>query len=170
MARIKTSRLGREGDPLCLALQPGGNECLQPTLAPRHHRCELHQQEYKEHYKRYKDAETRYTDLQTPEDESDLDKIKEKIARGKETIELRTKVNQRFFIQAMTNNRGHVRWILKLSEEIGVLEDKVKLALEGPPQKLVYRSLLSPEVPISDVPADSPARDIKETLLIVTEG
>jgi hypothetical protein len=106
------------------------------------------------------------------------DKIKEKIVLEKKTVALRIQTNQRFF--SAPKDRGHIRWILKLSKEIEELQDKVKSAQSEDMEqsneqrpRLVYQSLLSPEVPFSaldHLPADFPVRTLKECSLTITEG
>ncbi|KAI7969109.1 hypothetical protein EIK77_006014 [Talaromyces pinophilus] len=167
----------------CHALLPGGSECHGAFLNPKHPRCPTHQQEYEELYQIYKDTEKQYRDLDIDVDGSneDDDRIKQKIALGKKTVGLRTQMNHRFF--SAPKDRGHIRWILKLSEEIEKLQGKINPARseedaeqsdrQQPPPRLVYQSLLSPEVPFSaldHLPADSPVRTLKECLLTLTEG
>ncbi|RAO69203.1 uncharacterized protein BHQ10_005215 [Talaromyces amestolkiae] len=111
------------------------------------------------------------------ESHDEEDRIKEAIALGKKTVELRTQMNLRFF--SAPKDRGHVRWIYKLGEEIERLQEKLQPAQsedaeesDGQQPRLVYHSLLSPEIPFSaldHLPADSPARTLKETMLTLTE-
>lgn len=167
----------------CHALFPGGSECHGALLNPKHPRCPTHQQEYEELYQIYKDTEKQYRDLDIDVNGSneDNDRIKKKIALGKKTVESRTQMNHRFF--SAPEDRGHIRWILKLSEEIEKLQGKINTARpeedteqsdrQQQPSRLVYQSLLSPEVPFSaldHLPADSPVRTLKECLLTLTEG
>ncbi|OBT40643.1 hypothetical protein VE00_08371 [Pseudogymnoascus sp. WSF 3629] len=119
----------------------------------------------------------------------DVEQKRTKVALGKETLDLRNQVNRRFFSQH-AQNRGHIRWILKLEDEIKVLESSLKLeedhgkSLSSPEnseaktreltqEHRVYRSLISPEIPMSaldHLPADSPAKLIKQAMFTISEG
>jgi hypothetical protein len=105
----------------CIALSRDGAECdgLPPRLG--HELCPPHHQEYKELYSQYKSAEEHYNQLVEPEGGLKLGEAKEKIALGRKTLDLRNQVNRRFFSQ-QARNRGHIRWILKLEDEIRALE------------------------------------------------
>lgn len=107
------------------------------------------------------------------------ERIKEKIELGKKTVQLRIQMNHRFF--STPKDRGHIQWILKLSEEIEKLQGKINPARSEnaeqsdrqQPPRLVYQSLLSPEVPFSTLdhlPADSHVRTLKKCLLTFAEG
>jgi hypothetical protein len=101
-------------------------------------------------------------------------KIEAKLAALKETLQLRDKVNRRFF-SLSEDNRGHVKWILKLQSELHDLETRLaSLDAETsagpgtPPQpqegRLMFRSLLHPSVPmsaLSHLPDDSPVVVLK---------
>ncbi|KAJ5502846.1 hypothetical protein N7463_005720 [Penicillium fimorum] len=86
-------------------------------------------------------------------------------------------MNQRFFSHG-SDNKGHYKWILKLSEEVRFLKDKTKPlqgtpVTEKPQSRLVYRSLLSPEIPFSELnhlPEDSHVIIIKKALHGITEA
>lgn len=163
----------------CQVLSPGGAECHGALLKPGHSRCPAHQQEYKTLYQIYKDTEKQYQDLVIDIDASDdqEDRIKEQIALGKKTVELRTQMNHRFF--TVPKDRGHVRWILKLTMEIEKLQEKIQPTQseddeqsDGQQLQFFYQSLLSPEIPFSaldHLPADSPVRTLKELTLTLTK-
>ncbi|KAJ6128667.1 hypothetical protein N7471_009884 [Penicillium samsonianum] len=86
-------------------------------------------------------------------------------------------MNHRFYSHGR-DNKSHIKWILKLVEEVKVLEDKINSLQEGPeteePQvRLHYQSLLSHEVPFSalnHLPEDSHVRILKKALHGVTEA
>lgn len=145
-------------DLRCPALHEDGSDCHHHLLRPHHDLCHPHHREYKELYKSYKDLEQYYGSL-GPRDGEDgaRAEVEAKLAAGKKTLQLRDQVNRRFFNLA-TNNRGHVKWILKLQSELRNLESRLATldaeASTGPvapPQEdaPVFQSLLDPEVPMS---------------------
>ncbi|KAJ5428864.1 hypothetical protein N7445_010318 [Penicillium cf. griseofulvum] len=136
------------------------------------------------------DLRCKYKQLEKEYDALVLGDTTEKIARGRQVITLRDQVNRRFF-SVSDGNRGHVRWILKLIKEVDTLEERSKMGSDEtrdgdePAQKdqsgptsdsaeseahhgeLVYQSLLSPDIPMSDLdhlPDDSPVKVLKSTL------
>ncbi|XDG07502.1 hypothetical protein ABKA04_007117 [Annulohypoxylon sp. FPYF3050] len=100
-----------------------------------------------------------------------------KIATGKETLELRNTVNHRFF-SLSNNNRGHIRWILKIKSEIHNLEQKsadpeaeesvgspLSTQNDQTVETSVFRSLLDPAIPMSrleHLPPDHPVVTLKK--------
>ena len=92
---------------------------------------------------------------------TDIEKKREMIALGRSTLNLRNKVSQRFF-SLNSDNRGHVKWILKLESEVKQWESELESIREpavgiphaqvepaGTPPQMAYRSLLSPAIPMS---------------------
>lgn len=165
----------------CVALFQDGSECKRCTPEPRHDFCQPHHHEYVELYMQYKDAEKDYKQLAEPKEGLSPEGKRDKIAWGKKTLDLRNQVNRRFYSQN-ANNRGHIRWILKLENEIGVLEGSLKLDKdhrmstpehtkpnnsESGNERRVYQSLLSPEIPMSTLnhlPKDHPTKVLKQTV------
>lgn len=170
----------------CRALLENGNECPSTKQKPEHKFCRPHYQEYKNLYRNYKSLEEEFyaAGLDDPEG------CAEKVARGRQALTLRDQVNKRFF-SVSDGNRGHARWILKLQNEVAILEERLKMGPgeardgeglaheahnepeDGAPEseanvgQYVYRSLLSPDVPMSDLahlPDDSPVKVLKETI------
>lgn len=153
---------------------------------PEHQYCRHHHQQYKNLYCTYKRLEKEYNEFGSVGPEG----WAEKAARGRQVISMRDRVNRRFF-SVGDRNRGHVRWILKLQKEVEILERLTIGADEtrdggGPHSEpesdpvdseahrgeYVYRSLLSPDVPMSDLdhlPDDSPVKVMKRTLAQVTD-
>lgn len=89
---------------------------------------------------------------------------------GDKVVALRDEVNRRFFSRGTGNNRGHIRQILKIKNEVDRLKTLIasrqpkstnfaadeEPALTGAAggtegQTRVYRSLLSPDVPLSEL-------------------
>ncbi|KAJ5759976.1 hypothetical protein N7520_007132 [Penicillium odoratum] len=172
----------------CVALSKDGKECPRTKTKPKYRYCRLHHQEYSDLYQKYKQLEKEYETLASGDTDVPAAVITERIARGKQAITLRDQVNRRFF-SFDDGNRGHVRWILKLKNEVDTLEDRFKIgadeALDGyrPAQEdqseptsdsaesdhhrgeLEYRSLLSPDIPMSDLdhlPDNSPVKVLKK--------
>ncbi|BCS28171.1 uncharacterized protein APUU_61219S [Aspergillus puulaauensis] len=170
----------------CLALPEDGTECRGMRQKPEHQYCRYHHQEYKSLYCTYKRLEKEYNGFGSVGPEG----WAEKAARGRQVISLRDQVNKRFY-SVKAGNGGHVRWILKLQKEVEILERLTIGADEtrdgGGPQsepesgpvdseahrgEYVYRSLLSPDVPMSDLdhlPDDSPVKVMKRTLAQLTD-
>ncbi|RAK80775.1 uncharacterized protein BO72DRAFT_492762 [Aspergillus fijiensis CBS 313.89] len=180
----------------CTALLPDGKECPRTTKKPEYQYCRPHHQEHRNLHGEYKRLEEEYNALLLGDTDASAAALAEKIARGTRVIALRDEVNRRFF-SVSQGNRNHVRWILKLKREVNILEERSKMGSDraggggGPAQeahsgpagnstesetprgKSVYRSLLSPDVPMSDLehlPDDSPARALKTALVQVTDG
>jgi len=176
----------------CTALSQDGKECLSTRKKPQYQYCTPHHQEYRDLYCEYKQLEEGYKSLVLGDTNNSAMLFTEKIARGRRVITLRDQVNRRFF-SISDGNREHVRWILKLNKELDTLEERfkmevnqafdgVKSAKEEPSgqasdhaesethrEELVYRSLLSPDVPMSDLnhlPDDSPVKVLKSTLAL----
>jgi len=97
-----------------------------------------------------------------------------KLAAGRATLQLRDQVNRRFF-SFSAQNRGHVKWILKLQSEVRGLEqqleqDLVNVEAKGsaglaPPSQPQSLSLLDSAVPLSalgHLPAGSPIVVLRE--------
>lgn len=140
-------------------------------------------------YGQYKDTEEHYNQLVEPNGGLDVEQKRTKVALGKKTLELRNQVNHRFFSQH-GHNRRHVRWILKLDDEVKALECSLRSeenhgkSLSSPEnseaktrgskqENRVYRPLMSPEIPMSALdylPEDSPAKLIKQAMLTMSEG
>ncbi|KAH8773312.1 hypothetical protein BGZ57DRAFT_894552 [Hyaloscypha finlandica] len=172
----------------CIALLQDGAECYRLLQRPDHELCPPHHREYKELCGRYKDAEEHYNRLVEPEIGLEVEGVKEKIAWGRKTVDLRNQVNRRFFSQH-AGNRGHIQWILKLEGKIKALEGTLKSEgdhgkspplpedteannQEHEPEQRVYRSLLSPEIHMSaldHLPADSVFKLAKQEMLIFSE-
>ncbi|KAI1460203.1 hypothetical protein F4805DRAFT_418583 [Annulohypoxylon moriforme] len=152
------------GDRRCHALHEDGSECREKLVQARHTLCSAHHQEYKRLYKSYKDKEKYYNSIEASDIGTDVnDKIKAKLDAGKETLELRNVVNHRFF-SLSNNNRGHIRWILKIQSDLHGLEQKLvasdveESASSSLPaqddqdvKSPVFRSLLNPMVPMSEL-------------------
>ncbi|KAJ5641471.1 hypothetical protein N7490_005471 [Penicillium lividum] len=180
----------------CAALSQDGKECLRTTEKPVYQFCRLHHQEYKDIYCKYKQREEEYNDLVLGDTVVSAAVFAEKIALGRQVITLRDQVNKRFF-SVIDDNRGHVRWILKLNKEVDTLEERFKMWVDqnrdgdapaqedqsGPTSdsaesevhrgELVYRSLLSSDVPMSDLdhlPDDSPVKVLKSRLGLFTDA
>ncbi|KFY89559.1 hypothetical protein V498_06404 [Pseudogymnoascus sp. VKM F-4517 (FW-2822)] len=178
-----------QGGRHCTALTQNGTECYKLLQRPSHELCPPHHQEYVALYGQYKNTEVHYNQLVEPNGGLDVEQKRTKVALGKKTLELRNQVNHRFFSQH-GHNRGHVRWILKLNDEVKALEYSLKLeedhgkTLSSPEnskaktrepkqEHRVYRSLMSPEIPMSaldHLPEKSPARLIKQAMLTISEG
>ncbi|KAK4540487.1 hypothetical protein LTR36_009125, partial [Oleoguttula mirabilis] len=150
---------------------------------------------YKNIYVEYKKVEKLYEALPVHGEDVTVEQRRKKLELGKETVRLRNVVNRRFFSQS-AEIRGHVRWILKLEAEVQALEDELR-TLECPipsihdhaespvatgastaqeaaptPVRQLYRSLLSPEVPMSalaHLPDDHPAFALKQFISMFTE-
>jgi hypothetical protein len=172
----------------CIALQQDGAECYRLLQRTNYTFCLPHHREYKELHVQYKDAEEHYNRLVESERTLEVEGKREKIAWGRKTLDLRNQVNRRFFSQH-AGNRGHIQWILKLEGEIKALEGTLKseddhdkaTPLPGDtdannqelePEQRVYRSLLSPEIPISaldHLPVDSPVKVIKQMVALMSE-
>lgn len=171
--------------PFCTALLPDGKECRTVVGEPHYRFCRQHHREQIRMYNLYKLREGEYNTICVDDSEDDKTRLEEKIRVGEEAVELRDAVNRRFY-SLSGDNRGHIRWILKLRSEIDGLK-KASLSSGGPPDpselspapsetnnkseaeggEWVYRSLISPEVPMSaldHLPRDSPAVVIKESL------
>jgi hypothetical protein len=166
-----------------MALAHDGTECCRFLQRPSHEFCLPHHREYVGLNGQYKNTEDHYNQLVELKGGLDVEKKREKVALGRKTPNLRNQVNRRFFSQH-AQNRGHVRRVLKLEDEIKVLECSLKLeedhgkSLSSPEiseaktreltqEHRVYRSLISPEIPMSaldHLPADSPAKLIKQVL------
>ncbi|RAL05329.1 uncharacterized protein BO80DRAFT_421394 [Aspergillus ibericus CBS 121593] len=180
---------GKNPHPRCFALSDDGAECDRETNGPEF--CPSHHQERKRLYEEYKQAESDYNSLVLPKDDFPVELVKQKIGLGRKTLDLRNKVNRRFFSQS-GQNRGHIRWILKLDAEVNALEERVRLK-EGQGEgaevssqgigrddekvmqqgTFVYRSLLSPEVPLSELnhlTGNNPVKIIKECIQAVTDA
>jgi hypothetical protein len=173
----------------CIALSQDGAECYELPPRPSHELCLPHHREYRELHSQYKNAEEHYNRLVEPEEGLKIEGKQDKVAWGRKTLDLRNQVNRRFFSQ-QAGNRGHIRWILKLENEIKVLEGSLKseddhgtsmpLAenteannRELRPEQRVYRSLLSPEIPMSaldHLPADSAVKLMKQVVFNISEG
>ncbi|PYH78597.1 hypothetical protein BO82DRAFT_377056 [Aspergillus uvarum CBS 121591] len=180
----------------CAALLPDGKECSRTIKKPEHQYCRPHHQEYKNLHSEYKRLEEEYNAFLLGDTHASAAAVTEKIARGRRVITLRDEVNRRFF-SVSEGNRNHVRWILKLKREVDTLEEKSKMGSdraggggepaqeahsgpagnstesEIPRGKSIYRSLFSPDVPMSDLdhlPDDSPVRVLKTALALVTDG
>ncbi|KAI1073867.1 hypothetical protein F5B20DRAFT_565710 [Whalleya microplaca] len=149
-------------DRQCRALHKDGSDCREKLLQASHTLCPPHNQEYKKIYESYKLKEKRYVSIKIEEGEaSTTERIGAKLAAGKETLELRDQVNRRFF-NFSAQNRGHIKWILKLQSEVSDLGQKLaarearEAASSSPPARTVrviettvYGSLLDPAVPMS---------------------
>ncbi|KAF7177488.1 hypothetical protein CNMCM7691_005741 [Aspergillus felis] len=177
----------------CTALSQDGKECPRTIKKPEYQYCRLHHQEYKDLHCEYKQREEEYNALVLGDTDVSAAVFTEKIARGRRVITLRDQVNRRFF-SVSDGNRGHIRWILKLIKEVDTLEERFKMGADeardgnGPAQEdqsgpsdsaeseahrgeRVYRSLLSPDVSMSDLdhlPDDSPVKVLKSTLALFT--
>lgn len=172
--------------PFCTALLPDGKECRTVVGEPHHRFCRQHHREQTRMYNLYKVREGEYNAISV--NDNDRTKLEEKIRVGEEVVKLRDAVNRRFH-SLSGDNRGHIRWILKLRSEIDNLKE-ASLSSQRPadPPELsagssetkneteekggvwVYRSLISPEVPMSaldHLPRDSPAVVIKESLNMI---
>lgn len=142
-------------------------------------------------YDLYKLRERDFEAISFTVDEDGKSKLEEKIRVGEEVIGLRDAVNRRFY-SLNGDNRGHFQWILKLRSEIDHLK-KISQEFQQPSDPLtegprpsespegpkeqgdvrVYRSLISPEVPMSaldHLPRDSPAVVIKSFLNMAVDG
>jgi hypothetical protein len=108
---------------LCIAR--GRSNCREKLLQASHTLCLSHNQERKKLHASYKLKEKYDNSLQTKEGKANTkEKIKAKLAAGKETLELRDQVNRRvfnFFVQ----NRGHIKGILKLQSTVRCLEQQL---------------------------------------------
>jgi hypothetical protein len=171
-----------------------GKECRRKPKKPEYQHCRLHHQEYKDLHCEYKQLEEEYNALVLGDTDVSAAVFTEKIARGRRVITLRDQVNRRFF-SVSDGNIEHVRWILKLKKDVDTLEERFKMGPDeardggGPAQEdhsgptsdsaesdahreeRVYRSLLSPDVPMSDLdhlPDDSPVKVLKSILALFT--
>ncbi|KAL3462095.1 hypothetical protein BJX64DRAFT_288636 [Aspergillus heterothallicus] len=165
----------------CSTLETDGSVCSRRKIKPEYRYCPPHHREQKELYLAYKDAEHAYRQLVLLTDEKNetwLALARKKAALGHKTIDLRNKVNHRFFtfptgfFPQQQDNRSHVRWILALQMEIQVLDEEIDAFVskssttqsgttrgddqvdspEGSGERqgqLVLGSLLSPDVPWS---------------------
>lgn len=171
--------------PSCTALLPDGKEC-RTVVGESHHRfCRQHHREQLRMYNLYKLREGEYNAICVDDNEDDRTKLEEKIRVGEEAVKLRDAVNRRFH-SLSGDNRGHIGWILNLRSEIDNLKG-ASLRSGGPPDSSelspapsetkyassegggvrIYKSLISPEVPMSaldHLPRDSPAVVIKASL------
>lgn len=172
-----------------MALAQDGTECCRSLQRPSHKFCLSHHREYVGLNGQYKNTEEQYNQLVEPKGGLDVEKKREKIVLGRKTLDLRNQVNRRFFSQH-AQNRGHIRWILKLEDEIKVLECNLLLEAdqgkspsspenneartrEPTQEHRVYRSLMSPEIPMSaldHLPEDSPAKLIKQAMITFSEA
>lgn len=176
----------------CTALSQDGKECLTPLREPSHDFCLPHHREYKKLYSQYKNAEGHHGRFTG---ELDLEQKKKKVEWGRKTLGLRNEVNRRFFSEN-GKNRGHIQRILKLETDIKTLEtdivtlqhtinsevdhsnstpqsENIEPNDRGTAGELVYRSLLSPEVPMSaldHLPADHPCKLMKQEMFDITGG
>lgn len=177
----------------CAALSQDGKECPRTRKKPEYQYCRLHHQERNDLNGKYKQLEKEYTALVVGDTDVSDAVLTEKIARGRQVIKLRDEVNRRFFSDS-DGNRGHVRWILKLSKEVDTLEERLKMEKDetrdrvGPTQEdqtgptiepaesethrgeFICRSLLSPDVPMSELdhlPDDSPVKVLKSNLAML---
>lgn len=180
----------------CSALQDNGKECGFGNCTPDRPRCSMHHAEHKSLYATYKAAQRHYDAIKLS-DSLTADQMREKIKFGKETVDIRNKVHQRFWSHEIKGNRGHVRWILKTMDEIHVLETRLETtsaeetvdipsqdtasdapkdrhgAPEEKDQALKRVSLLSMEVPmerLQHLPEDHPVRTIKSCLLEIHQA
>ncbi|KAI0894036.1 hypothetical protein F4806DRAFT_473720 [Annulohypoxylon nitens] len=184
-AHSPRNRDPNRADRKCRTLHEDGSECLAALAQARHALCPSHHREYKKLYKAYKDREKYYNNIKTKEKGADSkEKTKMKIVAGKETLELRNTVNHRFF-SLSNNNRGHIRWILKIKSEIhnleqGIADPEVEEPVGSPSptqndqtvETSVFQSLLDPAIPMSrleHLPPDHPVVTLKKfTNAIVT--
>ena len=177
---------------MCVALSQEGTECNRIPSRSEHEYCQPHHKEYKNLYDQYKKAQARYDGLVVSENDLDLEKKGKKVECGKQTLDLRNKVNRRFF-NLHANNRGHIQWILKMENEVRALESRLRSCNEDVQSPLtteadqaiqindtksasvkrVRRSLLDPEIPMSaldHLAADDPVVVLKKGLISITEG
>ena len=154
----------------------------------RHELCRVHHKEYLQLHEQYKVAEVDYDKVSLDERSSD-DQRRQKIALGNKALKLRNEVNHRFFSLA-ADNRGHIRWMLKLNSEISVLQKKLdaiqqvdipsgsdndcnQAETQSGSVQYVYRSYLDPELPMSaldHLPRDHIVVQMKELISSVTEA
>lgn len=175
----------------CNALLEDGSECHR--FNPQYELCWQHQREHKRLYQDYKRLEKEYEALVPQTDGFSAADMGRKITLGKEVLDLRDEVNRRFFsAEVGRDNRGHIRWILKIRNEIKQLEVQAATANTNLPDKLhqlrteiemsspsaeeeqpprrprmVYPSLLDLSVPIEALrylPPDSPVRILRQAL------
>ncbi|KAK2591116.1 hypothetical protein QQS21_011204 [Conoideocrella luteorostrata] len=168
---------------LCAALEKNGTSCVQMLQASYHEFCSQHHLEKKRLHEEYKKAQDTYRAWGAPSDTRDVEDLKNMAQMGKKVLALRDEVNRRFFSRGLQDNRGHVQQILKIKSEVETIEawiDSRKTeptsdaAAEDPAptdsahkcsgKTLVYQSLLSPDVPLSDLahlPPDGPVRTLR---------
>ncbi|AEO60378.1 hypothetical protein MYCTH_2309563 [Thermothelomyces thermophilus ATCC 42464] len=167
------SRRAPRVDRHCRALHEDGSDCRARLLHASHVFCPAHHREYKRLYESYKRTEKHYSGIESKADGADDVKttIKAKVAAGRETLRLRDQVNRRFFSFSV-QNRGHVKWIMKLQSEVLALERELERELAAPeapeakgsasprrPPKPQSLSPLDPAVPLSalgHLPVSSP--------------
>ncbi|KAK4035205.1 hypothetical protein C8A01DRAFT_48534 [Parachaetomium inaequale] len=140
-----------------------------PFNSLSHNFCPRHDRERKQLYVAYKSKEEYYRGIEVKHGDVDAKaKIEAKLAAGKETLQVRDQVNRRFF-SLSEDNRGHVKWILKLQAELHDLDIELASLNAEPPAgpapppqpqaaPLTFRSLLHPSVPmsaLSHLPDDS---------------
>lgn len=149
----------------CRALHEDGSDCRARLLHTSHVFCPSHHQEYKRLYELYKQTKKHYSAIESTAGGADdpKTKIKAKLAAGRETLQLRDQVNRRFF-SFSAQNRGHVKWIMKLQSEVRSLERQLEPEAKDsagltPPLQPQSLSPLDPAVPLSalgHLPASSP--------------
>lgn len=118
--------------------------------------------------------------------------MKDVVRLGEKVVALRDDVNRRFFSRGTENNRSHIQQILKIKKEVEVLKSRIASRehssaddsiveettstatagnIEG--QALVYKSLMSPDVPISELdhlPRDQPVVAMREIADLIRDS
>lgn len=164
--------------PQCAALQNNGSECNRTPSKPGYDFCREHFNEKTRLYAEYKKAQAAFEAGRVPDKtkaEPGRQDMEQRVQLGDKVVRLRDQVNRRFFSKGTENNRTHIQQILKVKSEVddlkrdlSVLEEKsapgddvdhlIETAASatlddtsGEPEEVqvVYRSLLSPEVPLS---------------------
>lgn len=169
----------------CAALQEDGSECHATLFQPHHKLCSSHHREYKSLYQAYKLDEKDYDNIKITEDNVEIQELLEaKIVAGKKTIKLRDQVNRRFYSVAGDDNRSHVKWLLKLGDDVENMEVRLTALRSKEPEHpspatptedsrpKVYQSLLDPANPmsaLSHLPPDYPITVLKESYNLFSE-
>ena len=160
--------------------------------ASHHDFCVRHYSEKKRLYREYKEAQADYESRGDPTSKRSIDAMEEIAQLGEKVVALRDKVNRRFFSRGTENNRGHIQQILRIKNEVDGL--KTLIASQKPAstngaadegttsataagrtegQTVVYRSLLSPDIPISELnhlPKDDPVVTMRKSMDLIRDS
>lgn len=148
---------------LCDALNNDGSPCRRKVQKSQYDFCPCHSSEKKRLNAKYKTTQADYEARKTSDPTHTVAAMEELVQLGEKVVTLRDEVNRRFFSRGKGNNRGHIQQILKIKNEVDDFKAKINAqqqrlsdveAEAEPPsstenQRMVFRSLLAPDVPLS---------------------